>query len=333
MNYEELLSKLDPKTQKRVLRASEIKIDRRPYASVGLTRMTGGFAMGRIHLIYGPKSAGKSMSILQTVARHQDNLTAAIIDSEGTIDPAFCERYGLDTEKIMVNNSKSFDAAQDFGVEVIKAGVDILVLDSISTLIPGAFLDDKGETKGADGQKQMAVRAKSTGVMMNSFHYNNENTAIFVISHGKMDLSGSHAKMTYDGGKNMEHSASQIIRLTASAAESQQLEGEVFVGDRVFKKPIGREVNVFVEKNKLGPASGTSKYNMFYNGDFVGIDVYGETITAAIEMGIVEKGGAWLKYKGRQWQGLPKMSLDVRRELDLFEELEREVIEAENAEG
>lgn len=327
MTTEEVLSRLDKKTRDRVIRASEIRIQRMPWASLGLTTATGGFARGRIHLLYGNRSSGKSLLAMQSIGNLQRELglTAAIIDSEGTTDPDFANKFGVDTTNLLVSHDKSFEKAGEAAADFLSSGVDILLIDSITTLIPNAFLDE-GELKSADGQKQIGAHAKSTGILMNTLHYNNlHDTAIIVISQARMALGAMHASLSFSGGKAMEHAASQIIRLTAPAGEAQQIKGNVHVGDRILQKPIGREVSAFVEKNKLGPASSALKYNMFYAGDHVGIDVFGETVTLGVECGIIEKGGAWLKYAGQQWQGSPKMALALRGEPDLFKVLQKDI--------
>jgi len=330
LSYETILAKLDKKTRERVQKASEIEIVKHPYASLGLTKITGGgFAEGRIVLFYGARSTGKSAHIMQTVGQQQlKGKTVALIDAEGSYDPEFGARLGVNNDELIVNNAKSFAKAQEAGVDLIKAGIDILVIDSISNLIPDAFLDGE-ETKGAENQKQIGVRAKSTGILLNSLHYNNDKTAIFVISQARMQLGAMHATMGFEGGKAMEHAASQIIRLSASASESMQIKGDVLNdAGRIVQKPIGREVSVYVDKNKLGAPSGTTKYNFFYDGDFIGIDTFGETITLAVEAGVVEKGGAWLKYAGQQWQGAQKMSDALKSDLDLFEQIQKDVLAA-----
>ena len=330
LTHEDVLSKLDKKTRDRVVLASEIKIERLPWASLGLNAATGGLARGRIHLLYGGRSTGKSLLAMQTIGKLQRELglTAAVIDSEGTTDPEFADKFGVVTNQLMVTHDKSFLGAGKSAKEFLSAGVDILLIDSTSTLIPDAFLDGD-DIKDSDGQKQIGANAKATGILMNTLHYANEHdTIVIVISQARMNLAGQHAALTFTGGKALEHAASQIVRLTASGAESQQIKGNVVINGRAFQKPVGREVNLFVEKNKLGPASSTVKYKMYYDGDNVGIDTFEETVTLGIEYGVVEKAGAWLKYEGMQWQGSVNMATALNEDEVLFKQLQADVSEA-----
>jgi recombination protein RecA len=310
--------------------AADINIQRYPWASVQTTVATGGLARGRIHLLYGNRSSGKSLLAMQTVGllQRQYGLTAAIIDSEGTTDPFFIEKFGVDSKKLLVSHDKSFLKAGEAAVDFLKAGVDILIVDSISTLIPEQFLDGD-EIKNADGQKQMGARAKSVGVLMNTIHYANDCDAIIiVISQAKMVMGAKVPSIMADGGKAMEHAASQIFKVTASPAESQQIKGDYIIGDRILQKPIGREVSLLVEKNKLGPASQAIKYNMYYAGMDIGIDTYEEVVTLGTEMGIFDKSGTWLSYNGQKWQGSKQVATAMRAEPDLYAEIQKKVYDS-----
>lgn len=328
----DILAKLDKKTRDRVLLAKDTEIIRHPYYSLGLTRLTGGWAEGRIHLFYGPKSAGKSMILMQTAGQQQAlGKSVALIDAEGSYDKEFGARLGVDNDNLIINGAKSFAKAQEAGVDLIKAGVDILIIDSISNLIPEAFLEENGDTKAAENQKQIGVKSKSTGVLLNSLHYNNKHTAIFIISQVRMQAGAQHFSQGYEGGKAMEHAASQIIKLSASSAEKQQKTMKLDINGRLVEKPVARDVSIFVEKNKLGPASGTSEYRMYYDGPFLGIDTFQETVKIGVETGVIAKGGAWLKYDGQSWQGEANMAESFKSDLDLFEKVQKEVLAIEES--
>ena len=328
MTTEEVMARLGKKTRDRVQLASEIKIERIPWASVGLTAQTGGLARGRTHLLYGPKSAGKSLLSMETVGQQQDNgLVSAIIDSEGTTDPTFITKLGVDPTQLIVTHDKSFLEAGKNVTEFLKAGVDILVIDSISTLVPDEFMDEE-ELKASDGQRQIGAFSKACKKLFRTIHYNNENTVVIVVSQVTMALGAMHASMTFEGGKAVEHGSSQIIRMTASAAEAQQLKGLTTINDTIIERPIGREVSLFIEKNKLGLASGTTKYDMYYGGDNVGIDKIKELVTLGTEFGVVRKAGAWVYYGEMQFNGAKKMSEALREDEKLFNEVRDKIIEA-----
>jgi hypothetical protein len=83
----------------------------------------------------------------------------------------------------------------------------------------------------------------------------------------------------------------QIIKLTSSATEANQIKGQTFIGNKVVELPIGRPVDAVVEKNKLGPQSRTASYNLYYDGPTLGVDRLDELVTMAEATGAVRRSG------------------------------------------
>ena len=58
----------------------------------------GGYPKGRIIEIYGPESSGKTTLTLHAIAEIQkQGGTAAFIDAEHALDPAYAKKLGVDT--------------------------------------------------------------------------------------------------------------------------------------------------------------------------------------------------------------------------------------------
>jgi recombination protein RecA len=61
----------------------------------------GGYPKGRIIEIYGPESSGKTTLTLHAIAEVQRaGGTAAFIDAEHALDPAYAKRLGVDTDNL-----------------------------------------------------------------------------------------------------------------------------------------------------------------------------------------------------------------------------------------
>lgn len=319
-SLEELLGRLDPKTQKRIQFASNVHVKKFPVASVGLTHaLGGGIGAGRLFLIYGPQSSGKSLFAGQTIADFQKaGLTTALLDVEKAYDPKFGARMGIDNSKLLFYSHQAVDKVTAEGVKFIKAGVDLLVVDSISDIISDAFLDKDGELNDVEGLKQIGAQAKAIRKMIDSFQYYNENTAIILISQTTTDLSGLYAIQVPHGGKKVLFKCSQIVRLFASAQEKSQIMGTVLDGDRLIQAPIGRPVTAYVEKNKLGRQSTKCDYNVFYAGDYIGIDRFAEGVALAIEVGAIETTSVGrYAFDDLKWHGLAAVVDALRNDPEL----------------
>ncbi|MDP7171994.1 MAG: ATPase domain-containing protein, partial [SAR324 cluster bacterium] len=64
----------------------------------------GGLPRGRVVEIYGPESSGKTTLALHVIAEMQKlGGTAAFIDAEHALDPAYAKRLGVDTDDLLIS--------------------------------------------------------------------------------------------------------------------------------------------------------------------------------------------------------------------------------------
>ena len=64
----------------------------------------GGLPRGRVVEIYGPESSGKTTLALQVVAEAQKaGGSAAFIDAEHALDPAYAGKLGVDIDDLLVS--------------------------------------------------------------------------------------------------------------------------------------------------------------------------------------------------------------------------------------
>ena len=64
----------------------------------------GGYPRGRIIECYGPESSGKTTVALHAIAEVQKNGgTAAFIDAEHALDPAYAEALGVNVDELLIS--------------------------------------------------------------------------------------------------------------------------------------------------------------------------------------------------------------------------------------
>jgi recombination protein RecA len=307
---EDIIAKLDAKTKKRIELAQQITLEKIPLGSIGLTQaLNGGIGKGRQTLVYGNKSSGKSSMLLQTIGEAQKRgLTCAWIDAEKSFDTDWASRLGVDNSQLLVSNVMSIDDFTSVGCSLLEAEIDIIVVDSISALLPSTYFEKAQEMKdGLDGTKQIGSKAKELSIAVNKFNFANKSTALILISQIRNQFNTYGASLKPDGGQAMMFYSSTVIKLWSSAAEKEQKTLELSFGDNLISTPIGRPVNFTVEYNKIGPPSRTGTYDFYYHGDFVGVDQIGEIADLAVKHGLFEKGGAWFSYKENKMQGRDKV--------------------------
>jgi recombination protein RecA len=330
-NIDEILARLNPKTAQSFRKASEIEHELLPTPSLGINMAIQGLGYGRFTTLYGNRGCGKTMFALQCIAEAQKNgKTAAWLDVEKNFNPSWARRLGVNPDEMLVDNKTiSIAGMADKGVEMIQAGVDVLVIDSISQLLPQSFFEDpkdgKEELKGLKDTGQIGTFSKNIGQAINMLNSVNENTAIILISQVRNQIGSYGASIGFMGGKALEHANSTTLKFWRTP--SDVIERDVHVGDGLLlKRPVGAKVTWTVEKNR-GPGMGMSNdYDIYTGGDFVGIDLASEVVTFGVEYGIIKKGGSWYTIGEQKFQGDKNAANHLRENPDILEKIYGEIL-------
>lgn len=326
---EEFLAKLDPKTAKEVRTAATTETVRYPLASEGLTRLLdGGITAGAVTTIYGNYSAGKSALVMESIGIWQKmGLVCLYVDVEGTFKKEWAERLGVDTEALILVRGKSSGKIENQIREYLEKGVHVVVIDSISDIMPEVFIDKKGELNEQDGRKQTGAHAKAITALINGIHYFNESTAVILISQTTTFIGQSYVEQRPHGGNKTEFGSSVMIKLTSSNSAKAPIMGHRRVGDRLVESPVGREVNAYLKKNKMGIPYTECDYNFYYAGEFVGIDRADELARYALEIGVLDGKGAWVSRPstGDKWNGRPAVVKALKADPELMESIKKEI--------
>lgn len=329
MSIQDILAKLDKKTRMRVEAASNLEIKKLELASVGLNAaLLGGVGMGRQTLVWGNKSAGKSSICLQSVGLAQKaGLSCAWLDSESSFDPKWAESLGVDTSELLVSSVKDIDSWTAVSCDLMQEGIDVLVSDSISSLIPSTYFEKADELKdGLEGTKQIGTMSKELGIAVNKFNYVNKKTALILISQARNKFNTYGAQLQPMGGEAMKYYSSTVIKLWSSASEREQITADIARGDKIISTPVGRPVTFTIEFNKIGPPNQSGQYDFYYGGNHLGVDQIGEIADLAEKLGIINKGGAWYSYGDEKFQGRQKMVNWLRENPVISEEITQKVL-------
>jgi recombination protein RecA len=328
MITEEILAKLDPKTRARVQLATTVDVEKQKTPSIGLNiALKGGFGYGRQILVWGNKSAGKSSFCLQMIADAQKNgKTCAWIDAEASYSSDWASKLGVDSEKLIYSSAKTINDMVDVATQLMDAGVDLIVVDSISALLPAIYFEkDSSDLKKLEDTKQIGAEAKDMTHAVKMLNYANKNTLLVLISQQRNQFGSMHASHIPTGGMAVKFFSSTVIKLWSSEAEANAIKSGIQVGDKIIEQRVGRPVNWIIDYNKLGPPNLSGQYDFYYQGNSLGVDSIGEILDVAEMMGIVQKGGAWYTIEGERFQGRAKAVEYLRINLDIVKELENKI--------
>jgi recombination protein RecA len=323
MSNENFLASLDPKTRARLKLAQDVKIEKQRTASLGLNiALKGGFVYGRQHLVWGNKSAGKTSMLMQTCGlAQQEGKTVAWFDCEKTFDPAWAERLGMDSSQTIISEDISAANVTNTATDMIKAGVDILVIDSISSILPSAYWDED-ELKNFEKTGQIGNFSKDVGKMSSMLMGVNKNTLLLFISQQTTEINPTYTKMGFHGGNRIKHNSSTITKLFSSESESEAIKQKIPVGDALIERTVGRPVVWNVEFNKQSERGQRGEYDFYFMGDNIGIDQYSELVKYAVLYGLIQKSGAWFAFNGEKIQGERAVSAYLRENPEVAQQLE-----------
>jgi len=270
----------------------------------------GGLPRGRVVEIYGPESSGKTTLTLQAIAECQKKGgTAAFIDAEHALDPAYAKKLGVNIDDLLVSQPDSGEQALEIADMLVRSGaVDMVVVDSVAALTP------KAEIEGEMGDSHMGLHARLMSQALRKLTANikRSNTLVIFINQIRMKIGVMFGNPETTTGGN-------ALKFYASVRLDIRRIGAIKKGEEV----IGNQTRVKVVKNKLAPPFRQCEFDILYNE---GISKEGELIDIGVAQDIVEKSGAWFSYgKERIGQGKDNARQFLREHPEMAAEIEQKI--------
>jgi recombination protein RecA len=294
--------------------AHAVAVETIPTGSISLDlALGGGIPKGRIIEIYGPESSGKTTVCLHAVAEVQKaGGTAAYIDAEHALDPAYAKRLGVNTDSLLISQPDSGEQALEILETLVRSNaVDIVVIDSVAALVPQAEIEgDMGDAQmGLQARLMSQAMRKLTGVISRS------KTTVIFVNQLRMKIGVMFGNPETTTGGN-------ALKFYASVRMDIRRQAQIKHGDAV----IGNHVRVKVVKNKVAPPFREAEFDIMYNQ---GISREGDVIDLAVNHGVVEKSGAWYTYRGENIaQGREAAKNYLAENPKVFDEIAAATVEA-----
>ena len=326
-NVEEVLAQLNPKLRQNISTGQGIVIEKQETPSYGLNRaLGGGLPYGRQVLIWGSKSSAKSSLCLQIIGMAQkQGKVCAWIDAEMSYSEEWANTLGVDSSKLIYSTARTINDMVDVGTDLMQAGADIIVVDSISALLPAIYFEKDGtELKQLENTKQIGAEAKDMTGAVKMLNYANNRvkpTLLILISQARNNITAMYTSQQPTGGMATKFYSSTIIKLFSSESDNQAIKGKIHVGDKIIEEKIGRKVRWELQFSKTSPAFQSGEYDFYFRGDDLGIDSIADLVDTAEILGFVERAGAWYTVEGERFQGRDKLVLGVKENLDIQESL------------
>eukprot|EP01023_Acetabularia_acetabulum_P005562 TRINITY_DN1227_c0_g1_i1.p1 TRINITY_DN1227_c0_g1~~TRINITY_DN1227_c0_g1_i1.p1 ORF type:complete len:444 (-),score=84.27 TRINITY_DN1227_c0_g1_i1:1248-2495(-) len=259
--------------------------------------LSGGYARGRIVEIYGPPSAGKSTMCLAAVAEAQRRgELSAYIDVENSFDPYYAQKLGVDIQElVLINGPDCGETALNIVEKLTLEGCGMIVVDSVSALVPKVELTGKIE----DVQPGLQARMMSKALRTITPYVNKGKTVLIFVNQlrNKIGVMYGNPEIT-SGGAALSYYASQRI-------DCRALKGDVIHPPKATTKdtPLGQRIRCRIVKNKVGFPQREAYVHHYFNR---GLDRTASLVDAGIKLDIIKKSGSWLVFGSIKTLGTDK---------------------------
>lgn len=275
----------------------------------------GGFERGLIVEIYGHEGGGKSFlgySVMKEACER--GLKCAIVDAENSLDPKLLVSIGLPPKQVLVvDGAPTGEANLSIAQSLMETGeFAVVMIDSVAALVPEA------RTEADFDQQTMGLHARlmSAGIQKILPTVKRTNSLLIFVNQIRNKIGSYGNPETTTGGKSLPFYAAYRIEVRGGQSKASKLldagTGEVYGHRTTFK----------VVKNKRAAPWREAEVDLIYG---MGYDSVGELLDLGVDMGIIDKSGAWLAFGDMKWQGKDKAKLALQGDQALTAALEKKI--------
>ena len=292
-----------------------MQVDAIPTGSLGLDLAlgVGGMPRGRVVEVYGPESSGKTTLALHVLAEAQKKGgEVAFIDVEHALDPEYARALGVDIDSLLVSQPDTGEQALEICEALVRSGaIDCVVVDSVAAMVPRAEIEgEMGDAHvGLQARLMSQAMRKLTGIIGKT------GTVVIFINQLRLKVGIVYGNPEVTAGGNALKYYSSV-RIDVRRTEQLKDSSGAVIGSRTRAKVV---------KNKVAPPFREAYFDIMFGE---GISKSGELLDLAVQLGIVQKSGAWFGYgETRLGQGRDNTKIYLEEHPELFAEIEKQVRE------
>lgn len=263
-----------------------------------------GYPRKHITEVFGAEASGKTTSALEAVAdvQKQPGGSAMYLDFEHALNQKYARSIGVsfDPDKLLHYQPDTMEEGWKLMAVGIKAGVDLIVVDSVAAMIPKDELEkdlDKAAKVGAHASN-LSNNIKKVLQWLSSpkVSTNPKGTAIVLINQTRSTIStGGPAKgdaETTPGGKAIKFYCTLRIKFTKIRGEFVKRKNPATGKEQSYQ--YGNHTQAKVVKSRIDGTNGHTTDIFIRYGQ--GIDNYYSLLEAAVATKIVQRSGGTNKY-------------------------------------
>lgn len=293
-----------------------------------------GFPRRRISEVYGPEASGKTTVALQAIVQVQKaGGLAMFLDFEHALAHGYAKAIGVsfDEDKLLYYAPNTLEEGFKMIYLAIRAGVDLIVVDSVAAMVPKDELEKKIDDPVRVGllAAPMSRNLPKVAIWLDQYPAdkagkklpNHQGTALLLVNQIRAKIDRSHDPENTPGGAALKFYASIRLRFSKIKAESIKKKDPMTNAERTY--PYGNVTQVKVIKNKMDLKQGQTGEIFIRFG--VGIDEYYSVIEAGVARRVVKKDGAYYEFGTHRYQGRDKFRNFLMSDAAVFKDLSEKV--------
>lgn len=215
----------------------------------------GGFPSGRMVELYGLPSSGKSLIASMVIANAQkEGGECVYVDAEGSFDPSFARKLGVDTDKLALVQMGIGEDIIDTIIQVLRSRPAVIVIDSVGAMIT------RDEFVESVEKVFMAPKARLMSRGLPKITAANKGTLIIFINQLRQII-------TTWGGGGTTTPGGMALGFYASVRVLVKKDREMlYEGPKTGHDPIGQIVQFNITKSKVSVPHQTGSFKFYFNG-------------------------------------------------------------------
>ena len=274
---------------------------------------TGGWPLGYLTGVFGPRDIGKSSLIGFGAIRSAQamGLNCAYI----AVEPAGSQNWenwatknGVDVDELLIAWPETGEEAFAMLHKLLRSEViDLIVFDSIGAILGEGEMTEDGKPRqgGQAGLITWGVKVAAPVAFRN-------DVAVLLFNQVRHSMAPGVKGTVYKqpGGEALEHSEAIIVQLKRG-------KGRYTVKDAGSDVVVGGEIVADIRRNKLAEGTGRRAHFDYFHAETdqypFGIDLDADVVNTAVRCGVIEKAGSFYRAPdGEQRQGVQKIGEYLR---------------------
>lgn len=284
-----------------------------------------GYPRQRMVEIYGAESSGKTTAALAAiVAVQKSGGVAMFLDYENALHHGYAKTIGVDfnKQKLLYYAPNTLEEGLKMIYIAIRTGVELIVIDSVSAMVPKSELEKDLKDPAKIGA--LAAAMSTNLPKMVQWLKNSKTCVIFINQMRSLIQAGAKDTDNTSGGKAVKFYASARLKLTRIRSDFVEKKDPFTLKKK--RQPYGNLVLVKCVKNKMDKNQGQVGEIFIRYG--YGIDEYLTVMEGAIPRRIIVQKGSKYTYGTETLTGREQFRKYLINNPKVYSEIQKKVAEA-----